>query len=90
MPTPVDDLRVDALTFADDGRIPNNPALPLLLYHGALAPDAIAAEATPGIETTLVTDLDLDMIKELRALGSVRNVESRRTDLYDLRWLDRS
>ena len=51
--------------------------------------DAIAAEATPGIETTLVADLDLDMIKELRALGSVRNAESRRTDLYDLRWLDK-
>lgn len=49
--------------------------------------DAIAAEATPGIETTLITDLDLDLIKELRALGSVRNFESRRTDIYDLRWL---
>ncbi|MBN2428733.1 MAG: GNAT family N-acetyltransferase [Deltaproteobacteria bacterium] len=49
--------------------------------------DAIAAEATPGVETTLITDLDLDLIKELRAKGSVRNMESRRTDLYDLRWL---
>ena len=26
--------------FADDGRIPNNPRLPLLVYRGALAPDA--------------------------------------------------
>ena len=50
--------------------------------------DAIAAEATPGIETTLIADLDLDLIKELRAKGSVRNAESRRTDLYDLRWID--
>ncbi|SLM31376.1 putative enzyme [Desulfamplus magnetovallimortis] len=49
--------------------------------------DAIAAEATPGVETTLITDLDLDLIKELRAKGSVRNMESRRTDLYDLLWL---
>jgi predicted amidohydrolase/ribosomal protein S18 acetylase RimI-like enzyme len=49
--------------------------------------DAIAAEATPGVETTLITDLDLNLIKELRAKGSVRNMESRRTDLYDLRWL---
>ena len=49
--------------------------------------DAIAAEATPGIETVLLTDLDLDLIKELRATGSVRNAESRRTDLYELRWL---
>ncbi|MBF0233254.1 MAG: GNAT family N-acetyltransferase, partial [Desulfamplus sp.] len=49
--------------------------------------DAIAAEATPGVETTLITDLDLDLIKELRAKGSVRNMESRRTDLYNLQWI---
>jgi predicted amidohydrolase/ribosomal protein S18 acetylase RimI-like enzyme len=49
--------------------------------------DAIASEATPGIETTLITDLDLDLVKELRSQGSVRNAKSRRTDLYDLRWL---
>ena len=50
--------------------------------------DAIASEATPGIETTLITDLDLDLIKELRAQGSVRNFDSRRTDLYELKWLN--
>ena len=50
--------------------------------------DAIASEATPCIETVLITDLDLDMIKELRAQGSVRNLESRRTDLYDLKLLN--
>jgi predicted amidohydrolase/ribosomal protein S18 acetylase RimI-like enzyme len=48
--------------------------------------DAVAAEATPGIETTLIADLDLDLIKELRATGSVRNMQSRRTDLYQLKW----
>jgi predicted amidohydrolase/ribosomal protein S18 acetylase RimI-like enzyme len=48
--------------------------------------DAIASEVTPGIETTLITDVDLDLLKELRAQGSVRNVRSRRTDLYELRW----
>lgn len=49
--------------------------------------DAIAAEATPGTETTLITDLDLDLIKEMRLQGSVRNSKKRRTDLYELRWL---
>lgn len=48
--------------------------------------DAIASEATPGIETTLICDLDLDLIKELRMQGSVRNALSRRRDLYDLVW----
>lgn len=49
--------------------------------------DAIDSEATPGIETILVTNLDFDRIKELRAKGSVRNVESRRSDLYALNWM---
>jgi len=48
--------------------------------------DAIAAEATPGIETTLITDLDVELVKELRLQGSVRNAESRRKDLYSLKW----
>ncbi|MFV0438285.1 MAG: GNAT family N-acetyltransferase [Desulfopila sp.] len=48
--------------------------------------DAIASEATPGIETTLITDLDIDLLKELRQLGSVRNALSRRKDLYELKW----
>lgn len=51
--------------------------------------DAIASEATPGIETTLITDLDLDLVKELRQQGSVRNALSRRTDLYDVLWKGR-
>ena len=49
--------------------------------------DAIAAEATPGTETTLITDLDLDLIKEMRLQGSVRNAKKRRNDLYELRWI---
>ncbi len=42
--------------------------------------DAIAAEATPNTEMTLIVDLDLDLLKELRKQGSVRNLESRRHD----------
>ncbi len=48
--------------------------------------DAVAAEATPNTEMTLMADLDLDLIKELRKQGSVRNLESRRTDLYAINW----
>ncbi|MBN2060466.1 MAG: bifunctional GNAT family N-acetyltransferase/carbon-nitrogen hydrolase family protein [Deltaproteobacteria bacterium] len=48
--------------------------------------DAIAAEATPNTEMTLMVDLDLDLLKELRKQGSVRNLESRRKDLYDVIW----
>jgi predicted amidohydrolase/GNAT superfamily N-acetyltransferase len=49
--------------------------------------DAVAAEATPNTEMTLLTDLDLDLLKELRKHGSVRNLESRRKELYSIAWL---
>jgi predicted amidohydrolase len=49
--------------------------------------DAVAAEATPNTEMTLMVDLDLDLLKELRKQGSVRNLQSRRLDLYNIQWL---
>ena len=48
--------------------------------------DAIAAEATPNTEMTLMVDLDLDLLKELRQQGSVRNLQNRRKDLYEVVW----
>jgi predicted amidohydrolase len=49
--------------------------------------DAVAAEATPNTEMTLIADLDLDNLKELRIHGSVRNFRDRRLDLYKVTWL---
>lgn len=49
--------------------------------------DAVAAEATPNTEMTLLADLDMDLLKQLRKHGSVRNLESRRKDLYQVRWI---
>ncbi len=46
--------------------------------------DAVVAEATPNTETTLVTDLDLELLKKLRKQGSVRNLQQRRKDLYSI------
>jgi predicted amidohydrolase len=51
--------------------------------------DAIAAEATPNTEMTLIADLDLDLLKDLRQTGSVRNMLNRRLDLYNLTWVRR-
>ncbi len=48
--------------------------------------DAIAAEATPNTEMALIADLDIDLLKELRATGSVRSLQSRRDDLYSVVW----
>ena len=49
--------------------------------------DAVAAETTPNTEMTLIADVDLDLLKELRKHGTVRNLESRRRDLYKITWL---
>lgn len=51
--------------------------------------DAIVAEATPNTETTIVVDLDLDLLKKIRTQGSVRNMQQRRKDLYKLSWKKR-
>ena len=49
--------------------------------------DAVIAEATPNTEMCLVSDLDLDLLKDLRFQGSVRNFMDRRLDLYRTIWL---
>lgn len=52
--------------------------------------DAVKAEATPNTETTLIADLDLGLLKELRYHGSVRNFSQRRRDIYEVRWKGKS
>lgn len=47
--------------------------------------NGIRAEATPNTEMILVSDLDLELLVELHTYGSVRNLQDRRTDLYDLK-----
>jgi predicted amidohydrolase len=49
--------------------------------------DAIANEAEPGIETMIVQDLDLGLIRRSRAGGTVRTWVDRRPDLYRLSYL---
>jgi predicted amidohydrolase/ribosomal protein S18 acetylase RimI-like enzyme len=49
--------------------------------------DAVMAESTPNTEMTLIVDLDLDKLIEVRHEGSVRNFQDRRLDLYKVQWL---
>jgi hypothetical protein len=37
---------------------------------------------------TLLADVDLDLLKELHEMGSVRTMKDRRKDLYELRKLN--
>ena len=46
--------------------------------------NAIKGEATPNTETTLIVDVDLNLLKELHHYGAVRTLSDRRTDLYDV------
>jgi predicted amidohydrolase/GNAT superfamily N-acetyltransferase len=48
--------------------------------------DAILAEATPNTEMTLIADVNLDLLRQVRTRGSACNFANRRTDLYRLEW----
>jgi predicted amidohydrolase len=49
--------------------------------------DAILAEATPNTEMTLITDVNLDLLNQIRTRGEARNLSNRRQDLYRLEWV---
>lgn len=46
--------------------------------------NGIKAEATPNTEMILISDVDIDLLRELNQFGSVRNLKDRRTDIYRL------
>jgi predicted amidohydrolase len=46
--------------------------------------NGIKAEATPNTETTLIADVDVDLLKELHNFGAVRNLQDRRHDIYKI------
>ncbi len=48
--------------------------------------DAVLAEATPNTEMTLIADVNLELLKQVRTRGAARNLASRRLDLYRLDW----
>jgi predicted amidohydrolase/GNAT superfamily N-acetyltransferase len=46
--------------------------------------DAIQSEATPNIETVIIDDVDLELLKQHRQTGTVLNWRDRRSDLYEI------
>lgn len=48
------------------------------------ARDGVAAETTPNVETMLVHDLDMALLRRTRRTGTVRTVLDRRRDLYSV------
>lgn len=55
----------------------------------AFPTNAIKAEATPNTEMTLIVDVDLKLLKELHHYGSVRTISDRRTDLYEIKRINK-
>jgi predicted amidohydrolase len=56
----------------------------------AFPSNGIKAEATPNTEMILVTDVDIDLLRELHSFGSVRNLKDRRKDVYSLKKVRKS
>jgi len=52
------------------------------------ARDGVAEEATPNVETMVVHELDMEVLRRNRLTGSVRTWLDRRTDLYGVRYTE--
>jgi predicted amidohydrolase len=52
------------------------------------ARDMVAAECSPNVETVIIHELDLDLLRRDRETGTVQNWKDRRTDFYSLRYRD--
>ena len=50
----------------------------------AFPSNGIKAEATPNTETTLIADVDVDLLRELHSFGAVRTLADRRLDIYQI------
>ncbi len=47
--------------------------------------DGIASESTPNIETVIIDDVDVELLKLHRQTGSLINIQNMRSDLFELR-----
>lgn len=54
----------------------------------SFARDGIAGESTPNVETMVIADVDLDLLRRHRHSGEVQPWNDRREDLYSVTWRD--
>lgn len=50
--------------------------------------DGVALECPPEVETVLIHDVDVELVRRHRYTGNTQNWNDRRTDLYQLRYKD--
>jgi predicted amidohydrolase/ribosomal protein S18 acetylase RimI-like enzyme len=48
--------------------------------------DMVAAECSPNVETVIIHEVDLDLLRRNRLAGTVQNWNDRRTDFYSVRY----
>ncbi len=77
---------VGNLPFVEGADIHYGQACILTPSDLAFARDGVAEEATPNVETMLVHELDLEVLRRSRRTGTVRTWLDRRTDVYAVRW----
>ena len=53
------------------------------------ARDGVAEEATPNVETMVLHELDIEVLRRNRLAGTVRTWLDRRSDLYKVRWSEK-
>ena len=54
----------------------------------SFARDAVASEGTPNIETLIIHDVDIEVLRRHRLTGTVRTWNDRRPDLYNVQYHD--
>jgi len=52
----------------------------------SFARDGVAAESTPNVETLVIADVDLELLRRHRYSGTVQPWTDRRTDLFSVGW----
>ncbi len=50
--------------------------------------DAVAAECNPNIETFVIQDVDIELLRRHRYRGTTQNWNDRRRDLYEIRYIE--
>jgi predicted amidohydrolase/ribosomal protein S18 acetylase RimI-like enzyme len=50
--------------------------------------DAVAAECNPNIETFVIQDVDIELLRRHRYRGTTQNWNDRRRDLYEIRYVE--
>ncbi|TFH27921.1 MAG: carbon-nitrogen hydrolase, partial [Myxococcales bacterium] len=51
--------------------------------------DGVAAECTPNVETLIIHDVDVELLRRHKTTGTVQNWNDRRLDLYDVQYREK-